>query len=455
MGCLLAIALTTSTFAQAKKLSDADKLYGLSFFWQEVNYNFAFFHQVPKLDWDKAYREYIPKVLATKTTKEYYDVLRQFCALLEDGHTNVYYPREVRNGLSHLKIRLLSINRRAFVKNVDKSLVKKIPLGSEIVAVNGQPTKDYLKQQVLPYVASSTKYVLWDRGIRWMFYGSKGDKFKLKIKKPSGKTATVELIRDRTGIDWAVKPKKRPLLEFKWLKNKIAYLAINTFSNNNITKEFPKYLPELYKAKGIIIDVRRNGGGNSNNASFVVKHFTEQKMVVGSRWKTREHRAAYKAWGWYVNEELKKDKEYKMSDWAKKSLKYFKKETWYLGDTDKEKNDITAKKIKAPLVVLTSYNTASSAEDFLIYLDNLKRGTWVGQKTFGSTGQPLMMKLPGGGRARVCTKIDTYPDGKEFVGYGIIPHVEVNPSVEDYMKKRDIVLKKGVETLKQKMKNSK
>jgi C-terminal processing protease CtpA/Prc len=390
-------------------------------------------------------------VLATKTTKEYYDVLRKFCALLQDGHTNVYYPSSVRKQLSNLKIRLLSINKRAFVSNVDQSLAKQIPLGTEILEVNGQPMKAYVQKRVIPYVSSSTQYVLWDWAIRTMFYGTKGDYVNLKLKQPSGKILTMKLLRNREGVKW-VKPYKRPpLLEFKWLKGKVAYLAINSFSDNSIQQEFPKWLPELYKAKAVVIDIRKNGGGSSDNASFIVKHFTKQKVLLGSRWQTREHKAAYKAWGWYVNQELKKKPNHKLSEWEATSLKYYKKQVWHIGDTSSTLNDIKAKKIDAPLVVLTSYNTASAAEDFLIYLANIKRVTRVGQKTFGSTGQPLVFKMPGGGMARVCTKNDTYPNGKEFVGYGIIPHVEVSPTVQNYVKNEDVVLQKGLEVLKAKL----
>ncbi|WP_315818881.1 S41 family peptidase [Paraflavitalea speifideaquila] len=89
-----------------------------------------------------------------------------------------------------------------------------------------------------------------------------------------------------------------------------------------------------------------------------------------------------------------------------------------------------------PLVVLIGNNTASAAEDFLIALDDLKgRATVIGERTYGSTGQPLMFDLPGGGSARVCTKRDTYSDGREFVGYGVKPDIEVKRTVEDYVKK--------------------
>jgi C-terminal processing protease CtpA/Prc len=74
--------------------------------------------------------------------------------------------------------------------------------------------------------------------------------------------------------------------------------------------------------------------------------------------------------------------------------------------------------------------------------------TKIGTNTFGSTGQPFSFSLPGGGSARICTKKDTYPDGREFVGYGIKPDIEIKPSFADYLKKNDIVLEKAIEYLK-------
>ena len=63
-------------------LSKEDKLYGLSLFWKEASHNFAFFDQVPNLNFDNTYRKFIPKVLATETTYEYYRELMKFNALL-------------------------------------------------------------------------------------------------------------------------------------------------------------------------------------------------------------------------------------------------------------------------------------------------------------------------------------------------------------------------------------
>jgi C-terminal processing protease CtpA/Prc len=76
----------------------------------------------------------------------------------------------------------------------------------------------------------------------------------------------------------------------------------------------------------------------------------------------------------------------------------------------------------------------------------------MGSNSFGSTGQPYMFDLPGGGTARVCTKQDTYPDGREFVGYGIRPDIEVKQTLNDYLQKKDACLERAIVHLQNKIK---
>ena len=64
----------------------------------------------------------------------------------------------------------------------------------------------------------------------------------------------------------------------------------------------------------------------------------------------------------------------------------------------------------------------------------------IGEASGGSTGQPLSFELPGGGSGRICTKRDTYPDGKEFVGVGIQPDIVVKPLLANIRKNKDTVL---------------
>jgi carboxyl-terminal processing protease len=141
-------------------LSDADKLYGLSLLWQEANYNFAFFDQVPHLNWDSTYRAFIPQVLESRSTLEYYRTLQRFLALLEDGHTRVSLPQALRRQhvMSYPWLLTRNVDGEAYVRNVGRHLAEVIPIGSVIAAVDGLPTIEYARDAVLPYVAASTEH---------------------------------------------------------------------------------------------------------------------------------------------------------------------------------------------------------------------------------------------------------------------------------------------------------
>ena len=78
----------------------------------------------------------------------------------------------------------------------------------------------------------------------------------------------------------------------------------------------------------------------------------------------------------------------------------------------------------------------------------MKRGKIVGMPDGGSTGQPLMFDLPGGGTARICVKRDGYPDGTDFVGVGVLPDVRVAPTIDDVRHGRDAALTAALATMR-------
>lgn len=44
------------------------------------------------LDWDQPYQDFLPAIMASGNDFEYYRTMQRFCALLKDGHANVYVP---------------------------------------------------------------------------------------------------------------------------------------------------------------------------------------------------------------------------------------------------------------------------------------------------------------------------------------------------------------------------
>jgi C-terminal processing protease CtpA/Prc len=455
---IIFIACSVSLFGQLPNtLTATDKIYGLSKFWEEVNYNFIYLDKIGKATWDSAYKQFIPLVLKTQNDYEYFRELEKFCALLKDGHTNIYPPQKkefekMNTMFGAYRLFLENINDKAIVVRTNLSKKNEIPIGSEIIEVNNLTTENYIKQFVAPYIASSTNYVLKDISINSLLSGFAGDSYNLKIKTPAGKIIELKLTHAKT-VEKEVFPafdtEGGELLDFKWYDNQIAYVALNSFGDPKIDSLFIQKLPELYKAKALIIDLRYNGGGNTDIATNILQYLTNDKLLYGSRSLTRNHLAAYKAWG----EELTaKDTITDKSEDTKKCFLCYNDKYYYNLEYAPDTIKLNAKRIVVPTVVLIGHNTASSSEDFLIYADNQKHIIKMGENTFGSTGQPYHFDLVGGAKARVCAKKDTYPNGREFVGIGIKPDIEVKPTVNDYLQKKDPVIDKALAYLKDKLK---
>jgi C-terminal processing protease CtpA/Prc len=436
-------------------ITDAQKIYGLSRFWQEANYNYAYFSNVPNLNWDSAYQAFIPQVLATKNVFEYYRVLQKFCALLRDGHTNVWFPAYINNKRSRrsfgdIKLEIRNIDGKPVVVNTAIATKEIVPIGSEIISVNSIPVKEYINEFVRPYISQAAPYITDDWCADYLLDGFNGDTIRIGFRKPGNTIHSLLLKREvKQEVAW-LNPYTNTLFELKWLPGDIAKIDLNSFDDRKIVDTFITALPALQKAKAIIIDIRKNGGGNSENSAAILSYFTNDDSIRGSKWFTREHRASYKAWGTYAMRDMSDT-----SEWSKKAREYYKGIVWFEGGQMTEAN--TAPKEKrittVPLAVLFGHQTASAAEDFLIMLDGLgDRAVTLGQRSFASTGQPIPFSLPGGGSARICTKKDTYPDGRIFVGTGIIPQIEVNPTLNDYLQHKDVTVDKAISSLQKKIK---
>lgn len=124
-------------------ISLTDRIYGISKFWQEVNYNFAYFENIPNVDFDSIYKSYLEEVITAMNDLEYYKILQRFCAELKDGHTNIYFPEYLQKKLFYPPLSIRRIKDEIYVVNVGKSYVDIIPGGSRITYINGQNVFDY------------------------------------------------------------------------------------------------------------------------------------------------------------------------------------------------------------------------------------------------------------------------------------------------------------------------
>ena len=185
---IIILVLASNLFAQMPNtLSDSDKIYGLSKFWQEVNYNFIYLNKIDRKMWDKEYQKLIIDVQNTNNDYEYYLLLQKFCALLNDGHTGINFPETVLDNIyvtdfGEYRLFLTNIEDKAIITRVNYSKRNEIPIGSEIIKVNGISTSVYLEEKVIPYTSASTDYLRQGWAVKNMFLGQEGAAFEIEIK---------------------------------------------------------------------------------------------------------------------------------------------------------------------------------------------------------------------------------------------------------------------------------
>lgn len=403
------------------QLPEDERIAGLARLWSEARYNFAFFDRRPQIDWDALYLATLPKVRAARSTLEYYRTLEWFYAQLRDGHTSVIYPRELGELLGWPLVTTRWIEGRVVIDQVrDPALAQEgLARGLEVIAIDGLPARRYGMERVAPYRSASTQQDLEVRVFEnTLLSGPKDEPVTLTLRDAAGREFTRTLPRKTTSerAEYPGLPTQR--FEFRMLEGDVAYVALNSFNSPEIVAEFDAVFPQILKADALVIDLRQNNGGDSANGWTILARLTDKPFLT-SEWRTREHRPALRAWK--------------------------KPETWFHSEA-KPYPPRGGAHFSKPVVLLTSARTYSAAEDFAVAFDAAQRGKIVGEPTGGSTGQPLFFALPGGGSARVCTKHDRYPGGKEFVGVGVQPHVVVHPTLADFRADRDAVLEAGRKT---------
>jgi C-terminal processing protease CtpA/Prc len=409
-----------------ENITEDEKIAGLTRFWSEAKYNFAWFEKIPDLDWDATYIEYLPKVRASRSTFEYYRLLMQFAALLKDAHTGVWGPDEVQQQMSAWPpLTLNLVEGRILVARVmdDALSAAHVRRGVELVVVDGLPVREYAARFVRPYQAASSPQDLDRRSLQYsLLGGAPGTTVRLQFQDEAGETIDVSTER-LSDAEWDKRntAPKRKQFESEMRDGNIAVVALNSFGSQDIVSDFEKAWPEIRKASALILDVRRNGGGNSGYGTSILSYLTA-KGGPGEAVKTRLYRPAYRAWG-------------TIEEWSPE-------QKWDVGSRG---DDI----FRGPIVLLIGPATFSAAEDFAASFDMLKAGTILGEPSGGSTGQPLSFRLPGGGGGRVCTLQTRYADGRDFVGTGIQPHIRVVPTVADFRLGKDTVLEAALAYLRQ------
>ncbi len=170
----------------------------------------------------------------------------------------------------------------------------------------------------------------------------------------------------------------------------IGYIQISTFEGAELVPELDSALSALRGSQGIIIDVRNNDGGLLDNATNAAARFASQRTTVA-----------------YVR--------YRNGPAHTDFTKYLEQQVLPGGPV----------RYSGDVYLLTSRNTVSAAELFVLAMRALGHTTVVGDTTAGETGSPFARELQNGWSYQFPESIEYTLAGATFEDIGLPPDAPV------------------------------
>lgn len=201
--------------------------------------------------------------------------------------------------------------------------------------------------------------------------------------------------------------------------DQIGYIYYGSFSSGIGEKNLDYIFTHFKACKGVIIDVRDNGGGTLTYSDRIASRFLEEKILTGySQYKKgsghtdfTEPQPIYLSPSAYIR-------------WMK------------------------------PVAVLTNRHSYSATNNFVNVMRLLPQVTIIGDRTGGGSGLPFSSELPNGWSVRfsACPILDV---DKKHTEFGIDPDLKVSMTDEDIQKGADTIIDTAIEWLQSKADSTK
>lgn len=204
---------------------------------------------------------------------------------------------------------------------------------------------------------------------------------------------------------------------YKTLPDEIGYMRYPSFVNTVGENSLDYVLASFAKTRGIIIDIRDNGGGALTNIKTLVSRFIKSKIRTG--YIMHKTGPGHNDFSEPFPIEYEPASEYRVK---------------WLG----------------PIVLLTNRSCYSAANEFTSVMKQLSNVTIVGSRTGGGGGLPFTSEIPIGWSVRfsACPLLNSK---MECIENGIDPTegCEIHSTDEELAKGKDAILDFAIELLKQ------
>ena len=377
-------------------------------YWNIIQYYFPYKNLIEE-DWKNVLTEFIPKFVNAENEMDYKLAAIELIARVYDTHANIWMrDSTLANywGVNYAPLEITFVEDKAIVTDYyDEKLGEETGLiiGDNIVKINNKSVNDIVKG-MLKYTPASN-YPTQLRDIAQKLLRTNDTTLNIEFIR-NGKTKLKTIKAFSTNEINIYKKYQNKDTCFMFINDEIAYLYLGLIQSSYLQDIFDK----IKNTKGLVIDLR------CYPSDFVV--FSLGKYLMPKKTEFVK----------FSNGSIIKPGLFTFT----KSLK--------VGSNNKDY-------YKGKVVILINETTQSQAEYTTMAFRVAPNATVIGSTTAGADGNISFFHLPGGVRTAISGIGVYYPDGIETQRIGIVPDIEIKPTIKGVKNNKDEVLEKAVELI--------
>ncbi|MDQ6470248.1 S41 family peptidase [Flavobacterium sp. LHD-80] len=383
------------------KWSDKNlRLLALFRYWNYVEYFFPYKYQMDE-NWDKVLNEMLPRYYTPESEKDFNLAMREISVKLNDTHASTSMAQLFDYfGDKFIPVDVKIIDQKAVViglKNDSLAKINDLKIGDVITKVEGKTIAQLLKENSKYVEGSNEPSVL--RNVYWAIFNGKTAAFE------------IEFIRD----------------------GKTAVKTINRYKYQDLKVQFPEQ--EKWKILDGNIGYVNFGGVNEEDLPNLISALKNTKAIIFDDRK-RPHDIIYSLANWLNPETL----EY---------CKYIDPDVYYPGryiwrKSEEKIGKVNPDNYKGKVIVLVDENAVSHAEHSAMALQTVPKSTVIGSQTGGADGSNFKFLIIKGFSSTFTCYGVFYPNKKEVQRIGIVPDIEVKPTILGIQQGKDEILDRAI-----------
>lgn len=386
------------------------RLLALFRYWNIIQYFFPYKHLIDG-NWEKVLEEFIPKFIDPKNETEYVLAVSELITRIHDTHAQLYTPSSV---LTNILGNRYAVPKISFIKetpvvtgfmNDSLSQLTGLKLGDVILSIDNKPIKEIVSKR-LPYISSSN----YPTKLRYM---------ALELMRSNNEYIDVEYLRDGDCVKTRVGTYPSDCVKelFSFISDKpdtcfikivpdISYLYSGKFKNSYLFKLWE----DIKSSKGLIIDLR------CYPEEFMVYSFGALLVPQPTLF-------------------------------CKAIIADIKNPGRFIFTYPGTIGNVNPFYYKGKVVILVNEETQSQAEFTAMAFRMAPNAVVIGSTTSGADGDVSIIRLPGNLQTLISGIGILNPDGSETQRVGIIPDMEICPTIEGIKSGRDELLEKAIEII--------